>query len=129
MKKILTGLTSIIIIALLLSRVNWTPKVNKYTIENDSNIPITERDYEQLHERATNAAFANIDIIEDEYLGAEEGHLRVYPDNSAIMIVKTVEKPDVKDNSVMVTFTYNKAEKKWRREQIIYNGVEYGKKE
>ena len=104
-------------------------QVMNYNIKNDSSISILSSDFEKLYEKSKNGAIAWIDSIEEsEYLPAEKCSLSVFNDKSAIFLLGTSEKPGIKDNSVMVTFSYSSNEKAWEREKIIYNDKEYGDK-
>lgn len=117
------------LIVFLLLTVGCSSSEPKYEISNDSNLNISDMEYENLYERARNAAFAYIDIIEeDEYLSAEESKLKVFSDKSAAFLLRTVDKPDVEDDTVMVTFSYSENEKDWGRQDIIYNMNQYGNK-
>lgn len=99
----------------------------KYNISNLSNLYISDNEYEKLYERAKNAAFSWIDTLDEkDFLAADQCKLTVFTDKSAAFVLSTVEKPGVKDNTVIVTFTYLENEKNWKRLSIVYNGVEYG---
>ena len=117
----------IVLVILLLTACG--PTQEKYEISNDSSLTVLDSEYEKLYDRSFNAAFAYIDIIDEEdYLSAENGYLKVYGDNSAVFLVRTVEKEGIKDNSVMVTFSYVEDEKNWKRDTIVYDNIEYGAK-
>ena len=121
-------MTKVIIVALVLIFLTaCSAPESKYSISNDSDLLILDSEYEKLYEKAKNAAFAYIDIIEeDEYLSAEESKLKVFGDKSAVFLLKTVDKPEADDDSIMVTFAYLPDEKNWQRENIVYNNTEYG---
>ena len=127
MHKVMTRIIIVTLVLIFLTACS-APE-SKYTISNDSDLLILDMDYEKLYERAKNAAFAYIDIIEeDEYLSAEESKLKVFGDKSAAFLLRTVDKPDVEDDTVMVTFSYSENEKDWGRQDIIYNMNQYGNK-
>lgn len=108
---------------------NITPKPTeapKYQINNSSTLAITYHDYEKLYEKSKNASIAWIDTIkESEYLEPEKCSLTVLPDKSASFILKTIDKPDIKDDSVLVTFKYQDDDT-WKRIDIMYNGKKAG---
>jgi len=99
----------------------------QYDINNLSNMYIGNDTFEQLYERAKNAALAWIDELdESDYLGPDTCSLTVFDDGSAAFLLRTVEKPGVKDNTVLVTFNYTSGEKDWQRSEIVYNNKSYG---
>ena len=125
MFKLISKLIVITIALILLTACS--PSEPKYDISNDSNLVVSESEFEKLYEKAKNASFSWIDAIEeDDYLTAEECSLKVFDDKSAVFLLKTVNKPEVDDDSIMVTFTYLQDDKNWARQDIIYNNTEYG---
>jgi len=121
-------ITKIIIVTLVLIFLTaCSAPESKYSISNDSDLLILDSEYEKLYEKAKNASFAWVDTIEEtEYLPAEECSLKVFDDKTAVFLLKTIDKPEANDDSVMVTFAYLKNEKDWQRENIVYNNTEYG---
>ena len=100
----------------------------KYQIENLGTLSVDDSDFEKMYEKAKNSAFSWIDSIgEDEYLGPEKCKMTIFSDNSMTFLLATVDKPDVEDDTVLVTYSYNTSTKEWKRESIMYNKIEYGK--
>ncbi|XZM32541.1 hypothetical protein ACSXAY_11490 [Clostridium perfringens] len=100
---------------------------SKYKIENLGTFNVTDKNFENFYNQSKNAAFAWIDDIEeDEYLGSEEANMTVFSDNSVAFLLKTVDKENVEDDSVLVTYLYDENTKKYQRKDIKYNNKLYG---
>lgn len=123
---------TILIIALILSiavgcESQPQEEEPKYDIRNYSNMLIFDGDFIAIYERAKSAAFARIDTLDEtDFLSPEECSLTIFEDKSAAFLLRTIEKPDIEDNSILVTFSYIPDEKAWQRKSIIYNGIDYG---
>jgi hypothetical protein len=137
--KIWSNIICIVFIAIILIGCDSTSSIDstnnidsttiKYEIVNSSNLLIQNSDFEALYEKSKNASLAWIDSLDEaDYLSIENCSLHIFNDNSAFFLLKTIDKPNVEDDSILVSFTYNSSDKSWQREQIRYNKNEYGKK-
>ncbi|CEK34318.1 hypothetical protein UMC2_35291 [[Clostridium] sordellii] len=101
---------------------------SKYKIENLSSYSVTDADFERFYNQAKNAAFSWIDDLgENDYLGPEKASMTVFTDNSVAFLLSTVDKPDIDDDTVLVTFHYDSDQNEYIRGDIQYNKHQYNK--
>jgi len=101
----------------------------KYEISNLSTLNISDAEFERLYDKSKRAAFSWIDDLnEEDYLSSDKCKLTIFEDKSASFLLATIDKPDVDDDTVLITFNYLKNEDNWERRDIIYNHKNYSKK-
>lgn len=101
-------------------------KKSKYEIENLGFFSVTDKDFENFYSISKDAALANIDTLgKNDYLGPEKSAMVIFENNSIAFLLHAVDKPDVNDNTVLVTYHYDSNQNKHIRATIQYNQHQY----
>lgn len=101
---------------------------SKYEIENLGSFSVTDKDFEKFYSRSKDAALTNIDTLsKNDYLGPEKSAMVIFENNSIAFLLHTVDKPDVNDNTVLVTYSYDSNQNKHIIGPIQYNQHQYNK--
>lgn len=131
-QKVISIITiSILFISLLAGCGNSGGAKNsgkKYNIENLGTVKMGDKNFEEAYQQSKDSAFAWIDEIEeDEYLEADKCKMIIDSDNILVFELAIVDKSNVDDDTVYVTYKHDDIKQMWMRDDIIYNNVNYNK--
>lgn len=131
-KKVISIITiSILFISLLAGCGNAggaKSSGKKYNIENLGTVKMGDKNFEEAYKQSKDSSFAWIDEIEeDEYLEADKCKMIIDSENVLVFELAIVDKPNIGNDTVYVTYKHDDIKQMWMRDDIIYNNVNYNK--